>query len=78
MFVDLGVQAAINITSHVVFIIITWRSLQSLRLDVLFKKHKEKEVQLFMIILTIVIASVLSHFFIDLLTWSRQLLYLSL
>lgn len=76
MFVDLGVQAAINITSHVVFIIITWRSLQSLRLDVLFKKHKEKEVQLFMIILTIVIASVLSHFFIDLLTWSRQLLYL--
>ncbi|GEN57734.1 membrane protein [Halolactibacillus alkaliphilus] len=76
MFVDLGVQAAINITSHVVFIIITWRALQSLRLDVLFKKHKEKEIQLFMIILTIVIASVLSHFFIDLLTWSRQLLYL--
>lgn len=76
MFVDLGIQAAINITSHLVFIVITWRALQSLRLDVLFKKHKEKEVRLFMMILTIVIASMLSHFFLDLLTWSRQLLYL--
>ncbi len=76
MFVDLGVQAAISIISHSVFIIITWRALQSIRLDVLFKKHKVFETRLFMVILTIVIASVLSHFFLDLLNWSQQLLYL--
>ena len=76
MFVDLGVQAAISIISHSVFIIITWRALQSIRFDVLFKKHKVFEVRLFMVILTIVIASVLSHFFLDLLNWSQQLLYL--
>ena len=76
MFVDLGVQAAISIISHSVFIIIAWRALTSIRFDVLFKKHKVFEARLFMVVLTIVIASVLSHFFLDLLNWSQQLLYL--
>lgn len=76
MFIDMGVQAAISIVSHSIFIIITWRALQSIRFDVLFKKNKVKEAQLFMVILTIVIASILSHFFLDLLNWSQQLLYL--
>lgn len=76
MLQDLGIQAAISIISHLFFLVVTWKALQAVRLDVLFKKHKVDDARLFMIILTIVMASIASHFFLDLLNWSQQLRFL--
>lgn len=76
MIEDLGMQALGNITSHIIFIIITWQVLQSVRLDEIFKKNRVVEARIVIIILTIVIGSTVSNFFIDLVHWSRQLMYM--
>ncbi|PXW92040.1 putative integral membrane protein (TIGR02327 family) [Streptohalobacillus salinus] len=76
MFQEVGTQAIVNIISHFIFIIFTWRALQSLRVDQLIKKHKVAEARLLMVFLTITIGSTVSHFFIDLMQWFQQLGYL--
>ena len=76
MFQDLGVQAMVNITSHIVFIIITWQVLQAVRLDEIFKKNRIFEARIFIVFITIVIGSTVSNFFIDLIHWTQQILYL--
>lgn len=76
MFQELGVQAMVNITSHIIFIFITWQVLQSVRLDGIFKKERVAEARILVILITIVIGSTASNFFLDLINWSRQILYL--
>lgn len=76
MFQDLGVQALMNIASHIIFMIITWQVLQAVRLDEIFKKDRIFEARVVIIFLTIAIGSTVSHFFIDLINWTQQILYL--
>lgn len=76
MMQEIGRQAIVNISSHVIFIVITWQVLQGVRLDSIFKKSRIFEARVFVIFLTIVIGSTVSHFFLDLIDWSQQILYL--
>lgn len=76
MVQELGTQALMNIASHIVFIIITWYVLQAVRLDEIFKKDRIFEARIAIIFLTITIGSTVSHFFIDLIHWTQQLLYM--
>ncbi|MBU5594340.1 DUF1146 family protein [Amphibacillus sp. MSJ-3] len=76
MIEELGTQALMSITSHIVFIIITWQVLQAVRLDEIFKKNRIFEARIVIIFLTITIGATVSNFFLDLIHWTQQLLYL--
>lgn len=76
MLQGLGIQALVNICSHIIFIILTWHALQAIRFDEIFKKSRVFEARLVMMLLTITIGSTVSHFFIDLINWTQQIIYL--
>ncbi|WP_371932594.1 DUF1146 family protein [Bacillus carboniphilus] len=63
----------ISIISHLVFIAITWWALQALNLEYFIRKGRVVEARLLLILLTIVIASTVSNFFLDYLLWSQQI-----
>lgn len=73
---DLAKEALISMVSHIIFIIITWQVLQSVRLDPIFKKMRSFEAKIVIIFITITIGTTVSNFFLDFLIWSQQLSYL--
>ncbi|SIS41276.1 DUF1146 family protein [Salimicrobium flavidum] len=74
---DFFVQDALmSMTSHLVFIVITWYALQAVNLDGLFRKGKVFEARILVIFLTIAIGTTVSRFFLDFLSWSNSLIYL--
>ncbi|WP_102335465.1 DUF1146 family protein [Salimicrobium jeotgali] len=74
---DVFVQEALmSMTSHLIFIVISWYALQSLNLDGLFRKGKVFEARILVIFLTIAIGTAVSRFFLDFLSWSNSLTYL--
>src|SRR5690625_687868 len=76
MFQELGVQAMVNISSHLIFIIITWQLLRAVRIEEIFKKNRIVEARILIAFITIAISSTVSHFFIDLIHWMQQILYI--
>src|SRR5690625_158734 len=76
MFQELGVQAMVNISSHLIFIIITWQLLRAVRIEEIFKKNRIVEARILIAFITIAIGSTVSHFFIDLIHWMQQILYI--
>jgi len=73
---DLGIQATIGIAVHLFFIAVAFYGLQSVRLDVVFKKGKVFQVQIMMILLSLVIGTIAGNFFLQLMNWSSQLQFL--
>ncbi|HLU21073.1 DUF1146 family protein [Lederbergia graminis] len=73
MLENLGQQAILNILSHLVFIGITFYALQALHFDKLLRGNRVFQARLLYILLTIVIGSSVSNFFLDYLYWSRQI-----
>ncbi|CQR46171.1 hypothetical protein BN1058_00421 [Paraliobacillus sp. PM-2] len=73
---ELAKQALISMISHIIFIIITWQIIQSVRLDPIFKKMRTFEAKLLIIFVTIAIGTTVSNFFLDLLNWTNQITYL--
>ncbi|MBM7551746.1 DUF1146 family protein [Thalassobacillus pellis] len=71
-----GQQAMIGMISHLIFIIITWRSLQAIKVDAWLRKGHVFEVRTLMILVTITIGTTVSNFFLDFLQWSQQLVHL--
>ncbi|MBH0230599.1 DUF1146 family protein [Halobacillus yeomjeoni] len=69
-------EAIMNMTSHLVFIVITWRVLQSVNFDAFFRKNRVFEARALLIIVTIALGSTVSNFFLDFLSWSNSLVYL--
>lgn len=76
IYQTMGVQAGIAIVSHLVFIAISFYALQAVRLDMIFHKGKTFQIQLMYIILSIVLGSALSNFFLDFTGFSKQLPYI--
>ena len=76
MLHELGQQALISMLSHIIFIIITWYVLQSVRIDPIFKKGRTFEAKVLMIFITIAIGTTVSRFFLDFLNWAQQLNFL--
>lgn len=76
MMQTLAQEALISMLSHLIFIIITWRVIQSLNFDQLFRKLHTFEAKVLIIFVTIAIGTAVSRFFLDFLQWSRQLIFL--
>lgn len=76
IYQTMGVQAGIEIFSHILFIAIAFYALQSVRLEVVFKKGKTFQIQLMYILLSIALGYTVSDFLIDFTGLSRQLPYI--
>lgn len=73
MLAGFGYQALLSIVSHLIFIIITWWAIQAVQIEKLLKPNRVFQARVLLIILTVVIGSAISNFFLDYLIWSQQL-----
>jgi uncharacterized integral membrane protein (TIGR02327 family) len=76
MLQDFGQMALIHIISHLFFIGVAWWAIQSLNFGKFIRAGRVIQARLLMILLSIVIGSTVSNFFLDYLTWSKQLPYI--
>ncbi|AKU26605.1 DUF1146 family protein [Geobacillus sp. FSL K6-0789] len=72
----IGQQALLSIIIHLVFMAVTWWTLQAVRLEVLLKPNRVVQGRLLYILLTIAIGSTVANFFLDYWAWSTDLPYL--
>jgi len=73
---SIGQIAVVSILSHIIFIYLSWRVLSSLNFDPLIRRGRVVEARILIAFLTIVIGSTVSNFFLDILQWSQDLIYL--
>jgi uncharacterized integral membrane protein (TIGR02327 family) len=73
MISGFGQQAIISIFSHLVFIAITFWALQAFNIEKLLKPNRVFQARVLVVLITIAMGSAVSNFFLDYLTWSRQL-----
>lgn len=71
-----GQQAIIAIIANVFFIGISFYALQGVMIEKIIKKNRVFQAQLFYILASIVIGSIVASFFLNLTVWSKQLQYL--
>lgn len=69
-------QAVIAILANVFFIGISFYALQALMMDKIIKKNCVFQAQLFYILTSIMIGSIVANFFLNLTNWSNQLPFL--
>lgn len=72
----IGITALITVVSHLFFVMMAYIVLQCIRTDHLFKKGHEKQMQMLYILLAVAIGWCVSHFVLDLVTYSSNLLFL--
>ena len=68
-----GQEALLSILSHLVFIAVTWWALQSINFEKFLRKNRVAQARLLYVLVSIVIGSIVSNFFLDYLFWSKQL-----
>lgn len=73
MITGIGQQALISIISHLFFIAIAWWALQALNFEKMLRPNRVFQARLLFILLSIVIGSGVSNFFLNYLLWSQQL-----
>ncbi|MCF6138883.1 DUF1146 family protein [Pseudalkalibacillus berkeleyi] len=71
-----GQQSLLSIIINLVFLAVSWWAIQGLNFEKFIKSGKVVQARLLMILLTIAIASLVSTFFLNYLSWSLQLKYL--
>ncbi|PAV31351.1 hypothetical protein CIL05_01480 [Virgibacillus profundi] len=74
--IGIGELAIISMISHLIFIYITWRVVLTINFDPLIRKGRTTEAKILLLFITIVIGSGVSRFFLEILQWSRDLIYL--
>lgn len=74
--ISIGTTALISIISHLIFIYITWRAMLKMNFEPIIRKGHTTEGKIFLLFLAIVIGTGVSRFFLDILHWSRDLIYL--
>jgi uncharacterized integral membrane protein (TIGR02327 family) len=73
LITDITSHSLVGILSHITFIALAWWALQSLDFDKLLRGNHVFQARLLYIILSIVLGSAVSNFFLDYLLWSQQL-----
>lgn len=73
---DVGVYAIIHIIVHVACVCISFYAVQSLRTDQWFKANHVKQVQIFLIFLSIALGSLVSNFIMDIIYFSKQMTWM--
>ncbi|CEI80780.1 hypothetical protein J18TS1_21110 [Oceanobacillus oncorhynchi subsp. incaldanensis] len=71
-----GQLALLSIFSHIMFIYLTWKVVTAIRIETIFKKGRSAEARVFLLFITIMIGTGVSRFFLDILQWSGDLIYL--
>lgn len=74
--IGIGELAIISMISHLIFIYITWRVVLTINFDPLIRKGRTTEAKILLLFITIVIGSQVSRFFLEILQWSSDLMYL--
>lgn len=73
---SIGQTALFSIISHLLFIYITWRVILSFNFDGVIRKGHVTEAKILIVFIAIVIGTGVSRFVLDLVQWSKDLLYL--
>lgn len=73
---SIGQIALISMISHLIFIYLTWRVMLKMNFDPIVRKGHATEGKIFLLFLAIVIGTGVSRFVLDILQWSRDLIYL--
>lgn len=73
MIAGFGHQALISILSHLVFIALAWWALQAINYEKLLRGSHVFQARVLFILLSIIIGSTVSNFFLDYLLWAQQL-----
>ncbi|WP_096272688.1 DUF1146 family protein [Paucisalibacillus globulus] len=73
---SIGQVAMMSIISHILFIYITWRLMQTINFEPLIRKGRGTEARILLLFLTIVIGTGVSRFFLEFLQWSQDLKFL--
>lgn len=73
---EIGQIALISMISHVLFIYFTWRIMITINFEPLIRKGKGTEAKILIFFITIVIGTGVSRFFLEILWWSQDLMYL--
>lgn len=68
--------AIISMISHMLFIYVTWRVFVGINFDSFIRKGRETEARILLFFVAIIIGSGVSRFFLDILQWSQDLIYL--
>src|SRR5690625_1052867 len=74
--IAVGQMALISIISHIVFIYLTWRVMISINFDPIIRAGKASEAKFFLFFIAVFIGSGVSRFFLEILQWSQDLIYL--
>ena len=71
-----GINAVLTIMSHLVFILITWRSLIALKFDNFLKANRVRESQVLLFFIAVAIGYLVSSCFLSLVEAVKNLTYL--
>lgn len=70
---NLGLQALISLIIHLIALVLTWWALQSLKIDVFFRRPKSLQARILYILLAIAISYPVARFFLSYANWSLVL-----
>jgi uncharacterized integral membrane protein (TIGR02327 family) len=68
-----GADSLISIISHLVFIALAWWALQAVNFEKFLRPNRVMQARILYILLSIIVGSIVSNFFLDYLFWSQQL-----
>ncbi|WDF81760.1 DUF1146 family protein [Lacticaseibacillus pabuli] len=71
-----GINAVLTIMSHLVFIMITWRTLIALKFDNFLKPNRVRESQVLLFFIAVAIGYLVSSCFLSLVEAAKNLTYL--
>ena len=74
--IGIGQIAMVSIISHIIFIYLTWRAMIAINFDPLIRKERTTEAKVIIFFIDIIIGSGVSRFFLEILQWSQDLIYL--
>jgi uncharacterized integral membrane protein (TIGR02327 family) len=73
MMIIIASQSLLSIISHLVFIALAWWALQAVNFEKFLRPNRVMQARILFILLSIIIGSIVSNFFLDYLFWSQQL-----
>ncbi|WP_174614927.1 DUF1146 family protein [Virgibacillus ihumii] len=73
---SIGQMALFSMISHLVFIFITWRVMQTINFDPLIRKGRAMEGKIMLLFIAIAVGTSVSNFFLSFLQWSSDLVFL--
>nr|WP_295973147.1 DUF1146 family protein [uncultured Bacillus sp.] len=66
-------NSLVSIISHLVFIALAWWALQAVNFEKFLRPNRVFQARILFILLSIIVGSMVSNFFLDYLFWSQQL-----